>query len=104
MQNIVDMGYEPVQEPAEFLTESQMNVLLKSLATMHACSIVYEERNRLSIGEELNDVLREMTVTPDVVFYTAGVRVRNLFILKFLSKFYFILVRSTTKFIGKKLL
>uniref|UniRef100_W8C7X0 CHK kinase-like domain-containing protein n=1 Tax=Ceratitis capitata TaxID=7213 RepID=W8C7X0_CERCA len=74
MQNIVDMGYEPVQEPAEFLTESQMNVLLKSLATMHACSIVYEERNRLSIGEELNDVLREMTVTPDVVFYTAGVR------------------------------
>ncbi|XP_054743985.1 uncharacterized protein LOC129248456 [Anastrepha obliqua] len=74
MQNIVDLGYEPVQDPAEFLTQSQMDVLLKSLATMHACSITYEERNQVNIGEQLRDVLREMTVSPKVVFYTAGVK------------------------------
>lgn len=74
MQNIVDMGYEPLVDPAEFLTQSQMDVLLKSLATMHACSLTYEEQNKVNIGEQLEDVLREMTVTPDVVFYTAGLR------------------------------
>ncbi|XP_018796861.1 PREDICTED: uncharacterized protein LOC108973823 [Bactrocera latifrons] len=74
MQNIVDMGYEPLLDPAEFLTQAQMDVLLKSLAIMHAYSITYETRNQVNIGEQLHDVLREMTVTPDVVFYTAGVR------------------------------
>ncbi|XP_036329240.1 uncharacterized protein LOC118741392 [Rhagoletis pomonella] len=74
MQNIVDLGYEPVENPAEFLTQSQMDVLLKSLATMHASSITYEERKQVDIGEQLKNVLREMTVSPKVVFYTAGVR------------------------------
>ncbi|XP_067622962.1 uncharacterized protein [Eurosta solidaginis] len=74
MQNIADMGYEPIQNPGEFLTKSQMDMLFKSLATMHACSIIYEVKYQVNIGEQLKDVLREMTVSPNVRFYTAGVK------------------------------
>ncbi|XP_037927478.1 uncharacterized protein LOC119662012 [Teleopsis dalmanni] len=74
MQNVVDLGYEPFKQPTKFLTEQQIKPLLKGLATLHACSIGYELKNKINIGEQLKDVLYEVTVSPTVTWYTTGIK------------------------------
>ncbi|XP_061398999.1 uncharacterized protein LOC133334683, partial [Musca vetustissima] len=74
MQNIVDLGYEPMKDSSVFLNKPQICSILKGLASMHACSVGYEQKNKIKIGEELKDVLYEVTVNPKVVWYTAGIK------------------------------
>uniref|UniRef100_A0A1I8NRG7 CHK kinase-like domain-containing protein n=1 Tax=Stomoxys calcitrans TaxID=35570 RepID=A0A1I8NRG7_STOCA len=74
MQNIIDLGYEPLKDSSVFLNKPQIGSILKGLASMHACSVGYEQKNNLKIGEKLKDVLYEVTVSPKVVWYTAGIK------------------------------
>ncbi|XP_073822386.1 uncharacterized protein [Musca autumnalis] len=74
MQNIVDLGYEPLQDSSVFLNKQQICSILKGLASMHACSVGYEQIHNIKIGEQLKDVLYEVTVNPKVVWYTAGIK------------------------------
>lgn len=78
MQNIVDLGYEPLKDVAKFLNIQEVKTILRGLATMHASSIAFEQQKELNIGELLHDVLYEVTVSPKVVWYTAGIKVSTL--------------------------
>lgn len=75
MQNIVDLGYEPLKDVSKFLNKQEVETILKGLASMHACSLAFERQKQMPIGEFLNDVLYEVTVSPKVVWYTAGIKV-----------------------------
>lgn len=88
MENILDLGYESMAESNVFLKESQIRPLLKGLATLHACSIAYEEKNHVVIGEELKDVLFEPTVSPTIAWYTSGIKVFAPIRRQIVSQFY----------------
>ncbi|KAH8246508.1 hypothetical protein KR038_006590 [Drosophila bunnanda] len=74
MQNVEDMGYVALPTGTRFLNEDQLSPILKTLATLHACSIAYEKEQGKSIGIELKEWLKEMSVDPDVEWYTTGLR------------------------------
>ncbi|XP_005184251.2 uncharacterized protein LOC101895906 [Musca domestica] len=74
MQNILDLGYKPMKDSSVFLNKPQICSILKGLASMHACSVGYEKKNQIKIGDQLKDVLYEVTVNPKVVWYTAGIK------------------------------
>ncbi|XP_030383261.1 uncharacterized protein LOC115630747 [Scaptodrosophila lebanonensis] len=74
MQNIEDLGYVAVPEETRFLNESQLRPILKALATLHASSMAYERKHKLTIGVELGECLKEMTVDPDVTWWTIGIK------------------------------
>ncbi|KAH8269350.1 hypothetical protein KR018_006044 [Drosophila ironensis] len=74
MQNIEDLGYVALPEGTRFLNEDQLQPILKSLATMHASSIAYEKKEGKTIGVELRECLKEVSVDPDVEWYVTGLR------------------------------
>ncbi|KAI8125737.1 hypothetical protein CVS40_3977 [Lucilia cuprina] len=74
MQNIIDLGYEPLKEVTNFLNKSSIETILRGLASMHACSLGFEQQKQVKIDELLKDVLYEVTVSPKVVWYTAGLK------------------------------
>ncbi|XP_065356696.1 uncharacterized protein LOC135951057 isoform X1 [Calliphora vicina] len=74
MQNIVDLGYEPLNDVGNFLNKPEIETILRGLASMHACSLAFEHQKQVKIGELMKDVLYEVTVSPKVVWYTAGIR------------------------------
>ncbi|XP_016945507.3 uncharacterized protein [Drosophila suzukii] len=74
MQNVEDMGYVALPSGTRFLSENQLGPILKSLATLHASSIAYEKQEGKSIGVEFREVLYEVSVHPDVDWYTTGLR------------------------------
>ncbi|XP_017120704.1 uncharacterized protein LOC108141722 [Drosophila elegans] len=74
MQNVEDMGYVALPSETRFLSENQITPILKSLATLHASSIAYEKQLGKTIGVELREWLKEVSVDPDVEWYTTGLR------------------------------
>ncbi|KAH8249649.1 hypothetical protein KR032_011106 [Drosophila birchii] len=74
MQNVEDMGYVALPTGTRYLSEDQLNPILKTLATLHACSIAYEREQGKTIGVELKEWLKEVSVDPDVEWYTTGLR------------------------------
>ncbi|XP_017032016.1 uncharacterized protein [Drosophila kikkawai] len=74
MQNVEDMGYVALPAGTRYLSEEQLSPILKTLATLHACSIAYEKEQGKTIGVELKEWLKEMSVDPDVEWYTTGLR------------------------------
>ncbi|XP_016984655.1 uncharacterized protein LOC108048453 [Drosophila rhopaloa] len=74
MQNVEDMGYVGLPSGTRFLSENQLTPILKSLATLHASSIAYEKQQGKTIGVELREWLKEVSVDPDVEWYTTGLR------------------------------
>ncbi|KAH8283020.1 hypothetical protein KR054_011582 [Drosophila jambulina] len=74
MQNVEDMGYGALPTGTRYLSEDQLSPLLKSLATLHACSIAYEKDKGKTIGVELKEWLKEISVDPDIEWYTTGLR------------------------------
>ncbi|KAH8374226.1 hypothetical protein KR200_011230 [Drosophila serrata] len=74
MQNVEDMGYVALPAGTRYLNEDQLNPILKTLATLHACSIAYEKEQGKTIGIELKEWLQEKSVDPDVEWYTTGLR------------------------------
>ncbi|XP_044249540.1 uncharacterized protein [Drosophila takahashii] len=74
MQNVEDMGYVALPSETRFLSENQMGPILKSLATLHASSIAYEKQEGKTIGVELREWLKEVSVDPDIEWYTTGLR------------------------------
>jgi len=85
MQNVEDMGYVALPSGTRFLSENQLGPILKSLATLHASSIAYEKQEGKSIGVEFREVLYEVSVHPDVDWYTTGLRVSKSFLENNLS-------------------
>lgn len=75
MQNVEDMGYVALPPGTRFLNENQMGPILKSLATLHASSIAYEKQQGKTIGVEFRKWLKEVSVDPEVEWYTTGLRV-----------------------------
>ncbi|KAH8366393.1 hypothetical protein KR084_003332 [Drosophila pseudotakahashii] len=74
MQNVEDMGYVALPSGTRFLSENQLDPILKSLATLHASSIAYEKQEGITIGVELREWLKEVSVDPDIDWYTTGLR------------------------------
>ncbi|XP_017082367.2 uncharacterized protein LOC108115442 [Drosophila eugracilis] len=74
MQNVEDMGYVALPSGTRFLSENQLGPILKSLATLHASSMAYEKQEGKTIGVEIREWLKEVTVSPDVEWYTTGLR------------------------------
>ncbi|KAH8412703.1 hypothetical protein KR009_004847 [Drosophila setifemur] len=74
MQNVEDLGYVALPSGTRFLNEDQLSPILKSLATLHASSIAYEKEKGITIGVELREWLKEVSVHPDVEWYTTGLR------------------------------
>lgn len=54
------------------LSEEQLYQLLRTLASFHAASLVYEQRNGINIGHEFGHRLNEITVAPHIVWFTTG--------------------------------
>ncbi|EDW46419.1 uncharacterized protein LOC6618232 [Drosophila sechellia] len=74
MQNVKDMGFVALPPGTRFLNENQMGPILKSLATLHASSIAYEKQRGKTIGVEFKKWLKEVSVDPEVEWYTTGLR------------------------------
>ncbi|KAH8328036.1 hypothetical protein KR067_003491 [Drosophila pandora] len=72
MQNVEDMGYVALPSGTSFLNKAQLQPILKSLATLHASSIAFEKQEGKTIGVELREWLKEVSVDPDVEWYTTG--------------------------------
>ncbi|EDW76626.1 uncharacterized protein Dwil_GK14563 [Drosophila willistoni] len=72
MQNVEDLGYAPLSLATRFLDEEHLKPLLKALAILHASSVAYERKNKVSIGVELREWLKEKSIDPDVEWCTTG--------------------------------
>lgn len=82
MQNVEDMGYVALPSGTSFLNKDQLQPILKSLATLHASSIAFEKQEGKTIGVELREWLKEVSVDPDIEWYTTGLNVsfvKNLY-------------------------
>lgn len=77
MQNIQDLGYDPLQNADRFLNLDEIKAILKGLATMHACSLAYESKHGITIGEHFDNALFEVTASPRVVWFMAGIKVSH---------------------------
>ncbi|KAL7026863.1 hypothetical protein ACKWTF_005207 [Chironomus riparius] len=55
-------------------TQQHVEATLKSLANLHACSIAYEKKEKISIGKEFSDILFETSIT-DIPWFTAGLEI-----------------------------
>ncbi|XP_037711228.1 uncharacterized protein LOC119548185 isoform X1 [Drosophila subpulchrella] len=56
---------------AEF-NEVFMEQLIKSMAAFHAAGLVYEHQNNTNIGQAYGDNLLEITVAPEIAWFTTG--------------------------------
>ncbi|KAH8419433.1 hypothetical protein KR222_011760, partial [Zaprionus bogoriensis] len=74
MQNIEDLGYAPLASVTHFLTEAQLRPMLKALAALHASSVAYERRQRVTIGVQFRQWLLEKSIDPDVAWWTTGIK------------------------------
>lgn len=75
MQNIEDLGYAPLPAETGFLSEDQLRPMLRALASLHASSVAYERRHRVTIGVQFRKWLLEKSVDPDVAWWTTGIKV-----------------------------
>lgn len=90
MQNIEDLGYAALPADTGFLSEEQLRPMLKALATLHASSVAYEQRHRVTIGVKFRKWMLEKSIDPDVDWWTTGIRVSSKFIyLYILSHIHF---------------
>ena len=55
-------------------TQQHVEATLRSLANLHACSIAYEEKEKISIGKEFSEILFETSVT-DIPWFTVGLKI-----------------------------
>ncbi|EDW03620.1 uncharacterized protein LOC6562176 [Drosophila grimshawi] len=55
------------------LSMNQMHQLLRALAAFHAASLVYEQREGINIGKQFGEYLYEITVAPNIDWYTTGI-------------------------------
>ncbi|XP_017859191.1 PREDICTED: uncharacterized protein LOC108611195 [Drosophila arizonae] len=74
MQNIEDLGYRSLPSSTRFLSEEQLLPMLKALATLHASSVAYEKRHRLTIGVAFRKWLLEKSIDPDIAWWTTGIK------------------------------
>ncbi|XP_064551399.1 uncharacterized protein LOC135437407 [Drosophila montana] len=70
LENIKHIGYSAASE--RLLNAEQLHQLLRSLAAFHASSLVYEQRRDKNIGHEFGESLTEITIAPDISWYTTG--------------------------------
>ncbi|XP_030383207.1 uncharacterized protein LOC115630695 [Scaptodrosophila lebanonensis] len=56
----------------EELDETQMLQTLHALAALHAGSLIYEHKSHLNIGDVFGNHLQEVTVSPDIAWFTTG--------------------------------
>ncbi|EDW64206.1 uncharacterized protein [Drosophila virilis] len=74
MQNIEDLGYRSLPSKTRFLSEQELRPMIKALATLHASSVAYERRHRLTIGVVFREWLLEKSIDPDIVWWTTGLK------------------------------
>lgn len=70
LENIKLSGYCGAQ--TTLLNEKQLHQLLRTLAAFHAASLVYEQRKGIDIGREFGHRLIEITVAPNIAWFTTG--------------------------------
>ncbi|EDW04554.1 GH23428 [Drosophila grimshawi] len=74
MQNIEDLGYRSLPSETKFLSEEQLRPMLRALATLHASSVAYERKHRVTIGVEFRQWLLEKSIDPDIEWWTTGIK------------------------------
>lgn len=70
LENIKLSGYCGAK--TTLLSEKQLHQLLRTLAAFHAASLVYEQRKGVDIGHEFGHRLIEITVAPNIAWFTTG--------------------------------
>lgn len=86
MQNIEDLGYGPLPAETGFLSEEQLRPMLKALATLHACSVAYERRHQVTIGVKFRKWLFEVSIDPEIDWWTTGIKVSFKLVSLFLNR------------------
>ncbi|XP_037927479.1 uncharacterized protein LOC119662013 [Teleopsis dalmanni] len=74
MEDLEKLGYTVRKNPRESLSDVEIKNVLNTLAILHATSIAYEAKNDISIGEVYKDILQEITISPDIAWYTTGLK------------------------------
>lgn len=72
LQDLEELGYNSLAYK-ENLEESEMLTVLKGLAAIHASSLLYELYDK-PIEETYNNSLKEITVHPEIPWFTTGLR------------------------------
>ena len=64
-------NFKVLDDKTNELNQKQIEAVLKTLANFHACSLIYERNNQISIGEKFKEILFETSVK-DHPWYLAG--------------------------------
>ncbi|XP_073822385.1 uncharacterized protein [Musca autumnalis] len=72
LQDLEEMGYHSLNN-RETLEECEIFAILKALAAMHASSLLYELYDK-PIEDNFYDCLKEITVHPDIAWFTTGLK------------------------------
>lgn len=70
LEHIKLCGYYGIKET--LLSEEQLQLLLRTVAALHAASLVFEQRNGIDIGCEYAHCLQEYIVGPSLAWFTTG--------------------------------
>lgn len=70
MENVKLCGYYDIK--ATSLKEEQLKLLLRSVAALHAASLIYEQRQGINIGCDYAHCLQEYIVGPNLAWFTTG--------------------------------
>ncbi|XP_005184243.1 uncharacterized protein LOC101894549 [Musca domestica] len=72
LQDLEDSGYHSLNNKDQ-LEDSEIFAIIKGLAAMHASSLLYELYDK-TIEDNYYDCLKEITVHPDIPWFTTGLR------------------------------
>ncbi|XP_037821499.1 uncharacterized protein LOC119610396 [Lucilia sericata] len=73
LEDLDSLGFHSLASK-ENLSDSEMFPILNGLAAMHASSLLYELNNEESIEETYYESLKEITVHPDIPWFTTGLK------------------------------
>ncbi|KAL7741305.1 hypothetical protein ACLKA6_013754 [Drosophila palustris] len=70
LEDIKLIGYRSAS--GKQLKEEELFQLLRTLSAFHASSLIYEQKQKVNIGNEFGDRLPEITVSSDIAWFTTG--------------------------------
>lgn len=74
-------NYKVLDDNQHDLSRKHIEAILKSFASFHACSIIFEKNEKISIGEKFNEILFETSIA-DIPWFHSGIEVIRQVALK----------------------